>query len=310
MTVKPMLERRFVRLNRAVRERLPFSTVKILRSLSTVFEEGLYHRLDQRRVVVEFQANGEKSCPDAGDTSEEMACDKGHESVEVYLALSGVRSQNYSSWRRGMRMVELVSVPDSVEEISEECFSKFESLSRVTFGESSSLKLIAIGAFFQSGICEIHIPDGVQELCEMCFFECGSLSRVTFGESSSLKLIGKQAFSGSGLVEIHIPDSVKKICEGCFAECESLSRVILRESSSLAWIGKEAFRETGVVEIHIPDGVEKIREKCFFKCNNLSRVTLGEFSRLKTIKIFAFDETGVDETSLLPLKVVRREEWT
>ena len=61
------------------------------------------------------------------------------------------------------------------------------SLSRVTFGESSSLKLIGNKAFFRSGVYEIHIPNSVEELCDGCFSECENLSRVTFGESSSLK---------------------------------------------------------------------------------------------------------------------------
>ena len=41
-------------------------------------------------------------------------------------------------------------------------FSWCKSLSHVTFGESSSLKLIGKGAFSESGVCEIHIPDGVE----------------------------------------------------------------------------------------------------------------------------------------------------
>ena len=40
-----------------------------------------------------------------------------------------------------------IHIPDSVEELCEACFYGCESLSRVTFGESSSLKLIGNGAF-------------------------------------------------------------------------------------------------------------------------------------------------------------------
>ena len=38
------------------------------------------------------------------------------------------------------------------------------SLSRVTFGGSSSLKLIRKGAFRLTGVRDIHIPAGVEEL--------------------------------------------------------------------------------------------------------------------------------------------------
>ena len=86
-----------------------------------------------------------------------------------------------------------------------------DSLSRVAFGECSSLKLIGKLAFSDSGVREIHIPDGVEELCETCFSWCKRLSRVTFGKSSSLKLIGMEAFFGSGVVEIHIPDVIESV---------------------------------------------------------------------------------------------------
>ena len=159
--------RDFERLNHVVHERLPLSTGKISHSLSNVFEGSAYSsRLDQRRVLGEFEANGEKSCPVISDTLEEMAYDRNHKSVEVYLALSGVRSQSSSGWRRVMRTIELLSIHDSVEELCESCFFCCESLSRVTFGESSSLKLIGKEAFCGSGVVEIHIPDGVEKLCE------------------------------------------------------------------------------------------------------------------------------------------------
>ena len=57
-----------------------------------------------------------------------------------------------------------IHIPDGVEEICELCFCKCTSLSRVTFGESSSLKLIGKTAFRESGVVEIHAPDGVVEL--------------------------------------------------------------------------------------------------------------------------------------------------
>ena len=57
-----------------------------------------------------------------------------------------------------------IHIPDCVEELCEECFSECQSLSRVTFGESSSLKLIGKEAFKSSGVTEIHIPDGIERL--------------------------------------------------------------------------------------------------------------------------------------------------
>ena len=100
-----------------------------------------------------------------------------------------------------------VCVPDSVRELCDGCFKGCKSLSRVTFGPSSSLERIGVEAFgavynrfgrcTPGGLVEISIPDSVRELCDGCFKGCSSLSRVTFGPSSSLERIGFHAFPRS-----------------------------------------------------------------------------------------------------------------
>ena len=109
--------------------------------MSTVFEGSVHNPSDERRVLAEFEANGEKSCHKNSDTSEEGQYDNGHKSVGVYLFLSGLRNQiNSLGWRRVMRMVQFVSIPDNVEELCEDRFSECRNFSRATFGECSSLK--------------------------------------------------------------------------------------------------------------------------------------------------------------------------
>ena len=66
--------------------------------------------MDQRRVLAEFEANGGTSSCETNDISEETVHDNGHESVEVYLAHSGVGSENISGRRRVMQVVQLVSM--------------------------------------------------------------------------------------------------------------------------------------------------------------------------------------------------------
>ena len=102
-----------------------------------------------------------------------------------------------------------VVVPDSVEELCDRCFSWCKSLSRCSFGQSSSLKRIGIAAFAFSDLREIHIPQSVEELCNKCFFFCMGLERITFDESSSLMLVDPDAFRGTALREIRIPPSVQ-----------------------------------------------------------------------------------------------------
>ena len=71
------------------------------------------------------------------------------------------RSECWAAW---LKKNAKGSIPDGVEELREKCFSWCESLSRVTFGESSSLKLIENWAFSESCVVEIHIPDGIERL--------------------------------------------------------------------------------------------------------------------------------------------------
>ena len=107
--------------------------------------------------------------------------------------------------------LEEVVVLGNVEELCESCFHKCKSLSRVTFGESSSLKLIGNKAFFRSGIVEIHIPDSVEGLCESCFSWCQNLSRLAFGQSSSLKFVGKRSSVSTRRTFFSLPEIVNSI---------------------------------------------------------------------------------------------------
>ena len=213
-------KRTFERLNDALHERLPFSTAKTARSLSTVFEGSRYTLRDQQKVVVESEPNREKLGTETSDSLKETLSDDVHESVVAYLVVSGVIGQNVGL--RGLRNTQrarFVSIPDKVEELCEECFYECESLSRVTFGESSSLKLIGNGAFRETALVEIRIPDGVEELGEECFADCDSLSRVIFGESSSLKLIKKGAFCQTWIMaRFRFPDGVEIVSEPCKLE--------------------------------------------------------------------------------------------
>ena len=49
-----------------------FSTAKTAHSLCTVFEENRYDLGDQQKVVVESEANGEKSCTETSDRLTEI----------------------------------------------------------------------------------------------------------------------------------------------------------------------------------------------------------------------------------------------
>ena len=167
------LKRRFKQLNDALHERLLFSAAKTANSLSTVFEGRRYDLADKQKVIVDFEPNGEKSCAKASDRSTERLQEDLHEGVAAYLVVCGVIGQNVGL--RGLsntQRTRFVSIPDGFEELCERCFSESRIFSRVTFGESSSLKLIEKGTFRGSGLTCFCLPGSVSSIGGASFSEC------------------------------------------------------------------------------------------------------------------------------------------
>ena len=197
-----------------------------------------------------------------------------------------------------------VVIPDSVEELSCNCFYEAKGLSRIKFGERSSLKVIGKQAFCLSGVSEIHIPDGVEELCEFSFYGCQNLSHVTFGNSSSLKCIGDGVFHGSGLADFSLPGSVVSVGGSSFSECPLASFVIsdmnkMFDVVDCLLISKDMRVCYGCIgqvkEVIIPGSVEELCDKCFYGCRGLSAVTFGESSSLRRVGKQAFHGSGLSE---------------
>ena len=169
--------RRFDSIEHVVHEKLPFSICKTFHSQSTVFKGNVYDRIETRRIFAEFEERRDESYLETRCTLEEILCDQdqedaaGQENDEDHQNVVGLVRLNcrQNLYRGGlMQVVQLVSIPNSVEELCEKCFYACVSLLRATFGESSSLMLIGKKAFYRSGVVEIHIPDGVEELGEKC----------------------------------------------------------------------------------------------------------------------------------------------
>ena len=130
-------------------------------------------------VFVEPEPNGEKSCAETSDRLTERLYGDVHENVSAYLVVSGVISQNVGlRGSRNTQRARFVSIPNGVEELCERCFSECRNLSRVTFGESSSLNLIGNGAFCESGVVEGHVPDGIERLLRDLIRDLARLCRV------------------------------------------------------------------------------------------------------------------------------------
>ena len=134
------LTRRFERCSDASHERLQFSTPKTAHGLSIVFDGSVCDQKEQKRVCFIFEPNGETSS----------------------TVTKGVRDQNVVlCCLRKMERVGFVSIPDSIEELCDLCFSRCSSLSRVTFGAFSLLKRIGTMTFMRCSLHGIHTPASV-----------------------------------------------------------------------------------------------------------------------------------------------------
>ena len=141
------------------------------------------------------------------------------------------------------RTEESYTVPDGVTEIGE-------------------------GAFYHSGVKNIHLPEGVTVIGTSAFSGSG-LSTIDL--PSTLTYIGKGAFYRIPLMTIDIPEGVTSIEEATFSECELQS---IHLPASLTSIGEFAFYSCAHMEsIDIPAAVTSIDESAFQNCYGLKSVT-------------------------------------
>ena len=131
-------------------------------------------------------------------------------------------TQTFSDVTSSVNDLTIITIPASVEILSESCFYECKSLSRVTFAAGSCLKRIEKWVFYKcESLKEIEIPASVEVLSESCFAWCMSLSRVTFAAGSCLKRIEKEAFyKCESLKEIEIPAGVEVLCEVALQVCK------------------------------------------------------------------------------------------
>ena len=131
------------------------------------------------------------------------------------------------------------------------CFRRCESLSRVIFGKSSSLKRIGEQAFFGCSMLEIVIPARVEAVGEKCFKLCSRLTSVNLGESSSLKRIGRECFAFSNLSHFRIPKIVESLGPGVFSEWFMLFQLWKSFECHISWVFIVEAHRSWCVAIHV-----------------------------------------------------------
>lgn len=276
-------------------EKLPWPVCRGSKGLSLAFARVDFNSVQKKAIEVAWE---ESTDPASSGTPSNSDSDFRETPPYVHIGLPPASGYSSPVLGSSLQTLQSISIPDGIEEIGERLFYKNATLSRVRFGESSSLKRLGCAAFYGSRLEYIHIPNLVEDIGRVCFGKCEHLSHVTFGDTSSLKRIGWGAFFSCSLKQINFPKSLERLDDKCFCGCERLSRVRFEEPSSLKYIGIEAFAKCAMTKIQFPDSVEEISTRCFSGCENLVRATFGASSLLKRIGNEAFSGCSLCEISI------------
>jgi len=185
-----------------------------------------------------------------------------------------------SSWMfYKCKHITSLSIPASLDTIPNNAFEGCESLSQVSFADSSALKAIGENAFAScSSLSQVSFANlsALKAIGEYAFASCSSLSQVNFLDSTGLETIGQYAFAYcDSLRSIQLPKGLIKIGDDAFATCTNLRSVRLPDG--LAEIGIGAFLGCSSLEsIDIPTSVISIQGNAFYGCYSLRKIDLPE----------------------------------
>lgn len=147
----------------------------------------------------------------------------------------------------GVKELEKLVIPDSVEEIDAFAFADCD------------------------GLQEVVIPASVKSIGDYTFYGCTGLKKVTLPEKEDILKTGMFQ-DCSTLYEVNIPESTVEIPVGCFQSCYSLEKFTLPKS--LKTIGEQAFAAClSIQEMYLPTSVTTIGKNavayipfCIYNC--------------------------------------------
>lgn len=156
--------------------------------------------------------------------------------------------------------VHSLYMPDSIEEIGEECFLGWK-LRRVHFG--SGLKWIRFCAFNRNLLESVHLPDSVEKV-EFHAFEENEIRELYISEN--LKVIEAGVFCDNQLTHVRLPESVHKV--SALAFCNNLLTHV-EFGSNIKEINNSAFENNLLQEVDLPEGLLTLGDEAF--ANNYIR---------------------------------------
>lgn len=186
-------------------------------------------------------------------------------------------------------------VPQSVEELGDECFYDCAALTSV---DLSKIKKMDTGVFWGTPLTSVEWPAAVTEIPARTFWTCGQLTTIKGipgqpGAWDNITKIGENAFNQcTALTTIKLPAELKTIDAQAFRTCINLATVdygtkvetigdgafwytrALKKfffKGSVKTLGADAFRESGLTCVHLK-GDMTIGKEAFMDCKSLKYV--------------------------------------
>ena len=186
-------------------------------------------------------------------------------------------------------------VPQSVEELGDECFYDCAALTSV---DLSKIKKMDTGVFWGTPLTSVEWPAAVTEIPANTFWACGKLTTIKGipgqpGAWDNITKIGANAFNMcTDLTTIKLPAELKTIDAQAFRSCDHLATVdygtkvetigdgafwytgALKKfffKGSVKTLGADAFRESGLTCVHLK-GDMTIGKEAFMDCKSLKYV--------------------------------------
>ena len=193
-------------------------------------------------------------------------------------------------------------VPQSVEELGDECFYHCAALTSV---DLSKIKKMDTGVFWGTPLTSVEWPAAVTEIPARTFFSCGQLTTIKgisgqLGAWDNITKIGEDAFNEcKALTTIKLPNSLKTLDKQAFRSCWNLKNV--EYSNQLETIGEGAFQDNlfGFEKFYFKGSVKNVGSYAFangkLTCVHLKGdMTMGDyvFQNDKSLKYVEFPATS------------------